>query len=316
MVDLQQLPVWRVLERALAENRLPHALLMAGERLADLEHVAGELASRLLNTTQPRSHPDYYELRPQKKARMINVGSEAERSRGQWPPNSMRRLIADLALSAQAGDRKVAVVFEADRMNAQTANAFLKTLEEPPRGTVLLLLSERPYALLATIRSRCMNLRLPESGSAEADPRWEAWLDDYRGWLERLTSGKLDRAGAAGLVTEVYGLVSRFETISASLADAAWEAVKDQQPEHLTDDAREANEVGFRKSLRTRLFGDIEAATLGLARAADDKAGATTRAPRAIETLEQAFILTDRLNYQQPAALEWFFLQSLQIWTR
>ncbi|MGF1450951.1 MAG: DNA polymerase III subunit gamma/tau, partial [Opitutales bacterium] len=205
-------------------------------------------------------------------------------------------------------------IYEADRMNSQTANAFLKTLEEPPRGTTLLLLTERPYALLPTIRSRCMNVRLPDVGVVKADEGWQGWLEDYRGWLERLTGSRLGREGAARLVLEVYGLVHRFEEISARLTEEAWQEVKEQQPEHLTDEAREANEAGFKKSQRARLLADLEQATLAFARAGGDNTN--RRAPRAIGTLEQAYTLMERLNYQQPAALEWFFLQSLQIWTR
>ncbi len=310
------LPVWRVLQRAIEGDRLPHALLLSASRLAEAESVALNLAGRLLSTPTPTQHPDFFELRPQKRARMINVGTKAERVGGEWPLNSMRRLLADLQLTGHASQRKVAVVYEVDRMNHQTANAFLKTLEEPPLGTTLFLLTERPETLLPTIRSRCMNLRLPETGGDAGQlPDWEVWLDRYGQWLRHLTGGGLNRASAARLVVEAYGLVNGFEKVSADLATAAWAIEKERQPEHLNEDAREANEVGFRKSFRTRLLADIQGRTLAEVRASGS-ADLAARCPRACALLEKAATLMDPFNLAQPNALEWFFLQSLQVWTR
>ena len=54
------------------------------------------------------------------------------------------------------------IIHEADRMNRESQNALLKTLEEPPRDTTLILCTANPGALLATTRSRCQQLRLPD----------------------------------------------------------------------------------------------------------------------------------------------------------
>ena len=120
--------------------------LTGGEPLvrADVPEIVRAIAATLLETERdPFEHPDCFILRPQGKARMIKIGSESDRSGGEWPKNSMRRLVIDIQKTANQGGRKVGIVFEADRMNVQSANAFLKTLEEPPAGTTLFLLTSR-----------------------------------------------------------------------------------------------------------------------------------------------------------------------------
>lgn len=56
--------------------------------------------------------------------RLIKIGSSADRAGGDWPPNTMRKLLRDIRQSSALGGRKVAIVHEADRMNAESANAF------------------------------------------------------------------------------------------------------------------------------------------------------------------------------------------------
>jgi DNA polymerase-3 subunit delta' len=86
-------------------------------------------------------------LRPRMKSRRIGV-------------EEIRDLERTLHLAAPTGARKVGVVAEADRMNDQASNAFLKTLEEPPPQTLLLLLTTNPQRLLPTILSRCVSIPL------------------------------------------------------------------------------------------------------------------------------------------------------------
>lgn len=88
--------------------------------------------------------------------------------------DQVRDLGTDLSLTSQLGGGKVAIITPADAMNAASANALLKTLEEPPQQTYLLLISDRPGRLPATIRSRCQQLRLP----APDRDRAVAWLTD------------------------------------------------------------------------------------------------------------------------------------------
>ena len=99
-------------------------------------------------------------IRPRMKTRRIGV-------------DEIRDLEQTLHLAAPGGACKVGVITEVDRMNDQAANAFLKTLEEPPKNTLLLLLTANPQRLLPTILSRCVRLpllggrALLEEGGAE-----------------------------------------------------------------------------------------------------------------------------------------------------
>jgi DNA polymerase-3 subunit delta' len=99
-------------------------------------------------------------IRPRMKSRRIGV-------------DEIRDLEQTLHLAAPGGACKVGVITEVDRMNDQAANAFLKTLEEPPKNTLLLLLTANPQRLLPTILSRCVRLpllggrALLEEGGAE-----------------------------------------------------------------------------------------------------------------------------------------------------
>src|SRR4029077_10190068 len=76
----------------------------------------------------------------------------------------IRELGASLRLHATRAKVKFGVVYEADRLMLQAANAFLKTLEEPPDHSVLILVSALPEALLDTIRSRCIEIQLRPAG--------------------------------------------------------------------------------------------------------------------------------------------------------
>ena len=125
-------------------------------------------------------------------------------------------------------------------MNTESSNAFLKTLEEPPRNTTLLLLTTRPYALLPTIRSRVLNFRFPSTATPLEADGWSAWLEDYRAWLGRLTEGAPDKRQLADHVFTLYGLVARFSAVLDSAAETIWKAQKEKLPDTLTDDEEAA----------------------------------------------------------------------------
>jgi len=99
----------------------------------------------------------------------------------------VRDLAADLALTAHTKGYKVAIVWPADAMNPFAANALLKTLEEPPARTLVLLVTSQPSRLLATLRSRCSKLRLVAPPRAEA----AAYLEATKGegpWAEAIAA--------------------------------------------------------------------------------------------------------------------------------
>jgi DNA polymerase-3 subunit delta' len=106
-------------------------------------------------------------------------------------------------MRARDGRRKVAIISEADRMMAQAANAFLKTLEEPPNNSPLLLLSAIPEVLPDTIRSRCLAIPLA--------PPTDATLSEEENSLLELLNG-LDPTAPGG-VHEAYQLAQGFQRL-------------------------------------------------------------------------------------------------------
>jgi len=209
-------------------------------------------------------------------------------------------------------------VHEADRMNTESANAFLKTLEEPPGHSTLLLLTTRPHALLPTIRSRVLTFRFPGAGAPVAADGWEAWLADYQAWLGRLVEGVgSDRQAVAAQIMGLYGLVARFGAVLDFATDEVWKKQKATLPEELSDDESVAIETGIANGLRTRLLAEVERATRDFAvprLAAGDEP--TRRAlVAAVAELERHGGLL-RLNLNESAVLEGFLLASLRIWSR
>ena len=299
-----------VLERSLAQNRLGHGILLHGENLESLETIVRAIAAHLLETKRdPFEHADCFTLRPSGKARLIKVGKTEEN-------NTMRKLVIDIAKSSNQGGRKVGIVIDADRMNAASANAFLKTLEEPPAGTTLFLLTTRPYDLLDTIRSRCLNFRIPAAIETIQHPDWAPWVVAYREWLGRLLQGP-NKKTIPHIMMGAYGLNTRFQSILKAMTSEAWNMQKEALPDHVTADEKDAMEVGLSKGYRKQLFGEIEKATAGFAR--DIEALNKGELPasalhRATEALERSAGLME-INFNQAAALELFFLSSLRIWT-
>lgn len=317
-------PAIAVIEQAIARQRLSHSLLLQGDDLDTLAAVAHGIADRLLNgapdrraaaTFPPDQHPDCFHLRPSGKARQIRAGDTAADA------GTMREFINKLTVSPVVSAQKVGIVYEADRMtavNQVSANIFLKTLEEPPAHTTLLLLTTRPYALLPTIRSRVLHFRFPSAAVPIAADGWDPWLDDYRAWLERLSNGVTsDKRAVADHVFTLYGLVARFGAVLDFATAEVWKRQKEKLPADLDDDAQVAIETGIANGLRARLFAEIEQATRAFALprlTANDEP--TRRAlVAAIEKLEHDVGLL-RVNLNESAALEDFLLSSLRIWSR
>jgi DNA polymerase III, delta subunit len=104
-----------------------------------------------------RVHPDVHHLGPEGPGRQVVIG-------GPGKPRGIRDLIAELALLPVEGAARVAVVESAHRMNEDAQAALLKTLEEPPPATTIILCADAEEALLPTIRSRCARIRLGPVG--------------------------------------------------------------------------------------------------------------------------------------------------------
>jgi DNA polymerase-3 subunit delta' len=179
------LPPWQEVAAAtmLGEReRWPHALLIAGPQGVGKRLLALHLARALLCETplpdgracgtcvgcglvERRSHPDFRLIEP-----FTYDDDGAATAVDAIPVLAIRDLIDFAQLSSHRGGAKVAVIVPADALNAAAANALLKTLEEPPPRTHLMLVSHRPGRLPATIVSRCRRLvvSMPDAGEASA----------------------------------------------------------------------------------------------------------------------------------------------------
>jgi DNA polymerase III subunit delta' len=153
------------LRRAHTQNRLAHAYLVTGPPGSGKREVAAGLAS-IVNGIAPH---DVFSA----KAREIFLAEPESKSR-RIVIEQIRELEHALQMRSTNGNRKVAIVSEADRLQPQAANAFLKTLEEPPKDSLLLLLSALPEVLPDTIVSRCV--AIPLAGDEDVSIPEEAEL--------------------------------------------------------------------------------------------------------------------------------------------
>jgi DNA polymerase-3 subunit delta' len=149
-----------LLRRALANDRVAHAYAFVGPAGAGRMTTALAFAAELLGSAS-RQHPDLHVIVPTpppsnpRGARAIRI-------------DAIRELERQAALRPAMARRKVFVLDEAERMTGDTPQAFLKTLEEPPAATVIILILPRARAVPATVLSRCQVVRFAPRGDAGA----------------------------------------------------------------------------------------------------------------------------------------------------
>ena len=159
------------IRRALLGGRLPHAFLFVGPEGVGKLAFALQLARTLLCERVPEAElapcgvcPGCVQVVGGTHPDLLRVARPDDKH--ELPIRVIRDLCLDLGLKPARGGRKVAIVDDADDMNDEAANAFLKTLEEPPAGSVLILIGTSAEGQLETIISRCRVVRfdpLPES---------------------------------------------------------------------------------------------------------------------------------------------------------
>lgn len=214
---------FELIESAHKRGRLGHAFIISGTKHAGVESLTTRVIN-LINREEesvaegggddmfdlfgeveeqtPQNQPEAENLeelegelvrivRPQMKSRII-------------PVDAMRELEKSMFKTARRGKYKVGVVVDADRMRAEAANAFLKTLEEPPNGSILFLLTASPERLLSTILSRCVNIPL----IAENDVR-----EELEGEQEMLTTLLRNAKLGFNSVSRALTIKSVFATI-------------------------------------------------------------------------------------------------------
>lgn len=166
---------WRQWRTAIAGARMHHGWILAGRRGVGKMPFAMAAARELVaepGVPQPAQHPDIIVLTH------LPASAEDEKKRAEGKPYNTKRSIAvdqiremqqRLTTRPTLGRHRAIIVDPADDLEKPSANALLKSLEEPPQGTFFLLVAHRPGRLLATIRSRCRMLRFPSLDDADID---------------------------------------------------------------------------------------------------------------------------------------------------
>ncbi len=159
---------WEGIETSWNNGQLAHAYLLQGAPHGSALRFAEKLLNLIYDNhpqVQTRTHPDIAWLEPQSKSRQILIDQVRD------------GLIRPFSQTSFSGGWKVGVILCADRMNTQAANALLKTLEEPPPRSLLLLITDEPQSLLPTISSRCQRIPLTTEDD-ETSNHWKEPLFD------------------------------------------------------------------------------------------------------------------------------------------
>lgn len=231
------------LKHAVETDRIAHAYLLVGSPRG----AAAELAiyiMQLLACKEPNGPCgtcdtcrqikdkiwcDAFWLSPIKKSRVISV----DQMRRGGAENKIKPpyLLPFLSETSLLGGWKFGVLASADRMNDAAANALLKTLEEPPPKTMLLLLTDAPQQLLPTIHSRCATIQLteapPELDEIYLEPLIEALSDST-------TKGPLSASAMAARIEAIL------EQIEADTKKEAKASFKEDDDIDLEDDQEDA----------------------------------------------------------------------------
>jgi DNA polymerase-3 subunit delta' len=209
------------LRGAQERDRLAHAYLISGAAGSGKRALAAGVA-QLLNGAAPEavfagSSPNVHLAAPESKSRRIVI-------------DQIRELEHALQMQASGGGRKVAIISGADRMQPQAANAFLKTLEEPPNNSLLLLLSSIPEVLPETILSRCLTLHLAAPTGAVSSAEEQELI----ALLAAATAEK-----NAGSVEAAYRLAQGFQRLLGRIRE---------QIQEENDDALKSEEARYKKT--------------------------------------------------------------------
>ncbi len=167
---------WTLIQSMLANDRLPHALLITGAKGTGILDFAIKLSSSIVceqptesgyncqtcsacKLIKAETHPDQQLVFPEEEGKAIKV-------------DQIRKLVEFTQLQRHYSQRKVIVISPAEAMNINASNSLLKTLEEPPGDTLIILVSHQPSFLPITVRSRCQKIKISASSVHVRE-----WLD-------------------------------------------------------------------------------------------------------------------------------------------
>ena len=239
-----------LLSRAQQLGRLGHAYMITGPRGTDLENFATQVLG-LVSPARHQTLEDWAQegaviLRPQSKSRRITIGDDASEV------GTIRYLERMIHRTTGPSGFKLGIIVDAERMNVQAQNAFLKTLEEPPDRTLLLLLTSQPGQLLTTILSRVIEIPLlPPTDERKFDEHEQKLL----GVLQQLSTR------ASGSISAALALKADFQAI----IDALYDEIKEEQEaefEKEQDHYKQTPDGSWLKQREEEVTAQIEAAYL------------------------------------------------------
>lgn len=165
---------WQNLTKSQQNKRLAHGLLFHGATGIGKKAFAIEFAHWLMceqplvdkacgeckscQLIKAESNPDFINLSPEEEGKAIKV-------------DQIRELIEKISLTSHGAGYRVIIISPADALNINASNSLLKTLEEPPANTILILITDKPSKLMATIRSRTQMIRF-ELPDAKQSMQW------------------------------------------------------------------------------------------------------------------------------------------------
>jgi DNA polymerase III subunit delta' len=265
----EQRQVVELLQRSLGRGRLAHAYLFSGHESGVLEALARTLA-KTLNCRQPLrssangpatdccdqcdncrkidadNHADVHWARPESKSRVIVI-------------DQVRDLMREIYLKPNEAEYKVAILAGADRLNPQAANAFLKTLEEPPPKSILILLTTEPQRILETVVSRCLRLNFAgETGwrPAAAQAGWLAEFGELAASEQKSLIGRYRLLGT--LLKKLGGLKEEIEkALTARSPLERYDDVEKDLREKWEEELTAAVEAEYRRQ-RTDLLAAVQ----------------------------------------------------------
>ncbi len=257
-----------LLQRSLERGRLAHAYLFSGHELSELEAIAATLA-RTLNCREPvkgkggvaidscdrcvncqkianGNHADVHWVRPESKSRVVSV-------------DQMRALMHEINLKPTEAEYKVAIIVAADRLNVQGANAFLKTLEEPPPKSVLILLTTEQQRVLETIVSRCLRLNFSGDGPRPLAKTEMEWLSSFSEMAAAEQKSLLGRYRLMDVLLQKLGAMksSIEESLTARSPLQKYDDVEKDLRERWEDELTAAIEAEYRRQ-RTDLLAILQ----------------------------------------------------------
>jgi len=278
---------------------MPHAVLFTGQNSEILLKASEWLAGLFLETDDPLSHADCRTLRPSKKSRRIGIDSTQE-------------VVADLRLTSTTG-RRVVIVYDVDRFASEAANCFLKTLEEPPASTLIILQTTNYYRVLPTVLSRSLRFHLGGEQSLIQDPSWNNWLKEFENFIHKLVTTKPAQNRSTEIIIPLYSLCARFEVLLELFVE---EALEKAPPPPVTDDedkkdANDAYAETIRRGIWNRMLVSMEERIRLMGRSHPTL---SLQIASTVTVLESCRVRLE-LTYNRISAIENFLLQTVRIFS-